>query len=121
VASADSIEITVSTDAPTYGIGAPIDVAISLVNRAAHPASLRFSDGQRYDFLILDAGGDVIWRWSAEKFFIQMLGEEQLAPGETRSFRERFEGRLEPGTYAVVGRLVALARPLEARTTFTVR
>ena len=44
----------------------------------------------------------VFWRWSADKAFIQMLGEEELAPGESLTYEERFEGSLAVGTYTVV-------------------
>ena len=56
--------------------------------------------------MIVDEAGTVVWRWRADKGFIEGLREEQLAPGESLRYEERFEGALSPGRYMVVGMLV---------------
>ena len=116
-----AIEVSVTTDRAAYAPDEPIAMRLNVTNRTDTSVVFHFSDGQRYDFLIQDVSGDTLWRWSADKGFIQVLGEEHLAPSDTLTYRERFEGRLPPGTYTVVGMLVATNHPLRASTTITVR
>jgi hypothetical protein len=78
---------------------------------------LEFSSSQRYDFQIADRAGTVAWHWSADRMFAQMLGSERLAPGATREFRERFEGRLPAWTYVATGTIPARAAPSPLRAT----
>lgn len=118
---ADSIALSVSTADSAVSTGSPVDVALTVTNDFPAPVTLQFRSGQRYDFLVLNAAGDTVWQWRAGKAFIQVLGEEQLGPGESLEFLETVEGALPPGDYTVVGVLASSSHPLEARTTFTVR
>ncbi len=116
-----AIEISVTTDRATYAPDEPIAIRLDVTNRTDTVVVFHFSDGQRYDFLIQDEAGETRWRWSADKSFIQVLGDEQLAPGDTLTYQERFEGQLSSGTYVVVGALVATNFPLLARAAIAVR
>ncbi len=118
--SGPAIEISVTTDRAAYAPDESIAMRLNVTNRADTSVVFHFSDGQRYDFLIQDVSGDTLWLWSADKGFIQMLGQEVLGPGETLTFSETFEG-LASGTYAVVGKLVATNFRLTAATGVTVR
>ena len=115
-----AVEISVTTDKNDYAPGEPIVMRLEVTNRTEEPVTLEFSTGQRYDFAIDGTEGGMPWRWSADKAFIQVLGEEHLAPGGSLTYEERFEGSLPAGTYTVVGTLVTSNEPLEARTTFAV-
>ena len=115
-----AVEISITTDKTDYGPGEPIVLRVEVTNGTDEPVVLEFSTGQRYDFVMDGAEGGTAWRWSADKAFIQVLGEEQLAPGESLTYEERFEGSLAAGTYTVVAMLVATNVALEARTTIRV-
>ena len=116
-----AIEVSVTTDMAAYAPDEPIAMRLNVTNRADTSVVFHFSDGQRYDFLIQDVSGETLWRWAADKGFVQVLGEEVLGPGETLTFSETFEGQLASGTYAVVGKLVATNFRLTAATGVTVR
>ena len=116
-----ALEISITTDKTDYAADEPIVLRLEIRNGTDEPFLLEFSTAQRYDFVMDDAEGGTAWRWSADKAFIQVLGEEQLAPGESLTYEERFEGSLTAGTYTVVAILVATNVPLEARTTISVR
>ena len=115
------VMITVTTDKSTYAPGEPISLALDVTNQDDTVITFEFASGQRHDFEITSEAGKLLWRWSADKGFIQVLGEEQLAPGDTLTYQERFEGPLSSGTYAVVGALVSTNFPLLARAAITVR
>lgn len=113
------VEVSVRPDRARYAAGEPIAVTLTARNPGPADVVLEFMTSQRYDMLVLDAAGDTVWHWSAGKAFLQVLGEEALAPGAELAYQARYEGRLPAGEYTVVGRLVT-ARPLEARATVTV-
>ena len=115
-----AVEISITTDKTDYAADEPIILRLEVTNGTDEPLVLEFSNGQRYDFVMEDAEGGTAWRWSADKAFIQVLGEEHLAPGESLTYEERFEGSLAAGTYTVVGMLVTTNVPLEARTRISV-
>ncbi len=119
--SGPAIEISVTTDRAAYAPDESIAMRLNVTHRADTSVVFHFSDGQRYDFPIQDEAGETRWRWSADKSFIQVLGEEHLAPGDTLTYQEHFEGPLSSGTYAVVGALVATNFPLVARAAIAVR
>jgi len=115
-----AVEISITTDKTDYAADEPIVLRLEVTNGTDEPLLLEFSTAQRYDFVMDGAEGSTAWRWSADKAFIQVLGEEQLAPGESLTYEERFEGSLTAGTYTVVALLVATNVPLEARTRIRV-
>lgn len=115
-----AVEISITTDKTDYASDEPIVLRLEVTNGTDAPLLLEFSTAQRYDFVMDGAEGGTAWRWSADKAFIQVLGEEQLAPGESLTYEERFEGSLTAGTYTVVALLVATNVPLEVRTRIRV-
>lgn len=118
---ADSLEVIVSTAHATYGLGDSIDVALDLTNQSSAPVSLQFASAQRYDFALLDAVGDTLWRWGANRGFMQILATEQLGPGETLTFLEEAPPPPQPGRYAITGWVTAMKQTLTARTSVVVR
>ena len=115
------LDFTVTTDEPVYAPGESVRARITVVNRSESTIQLDFSSGQRYDFVVRDAGGESLWQWSALMAFAQMLGEERLSAGDSLSYDEQLGAALAPGSYSVEGSLVAINRPLRASATFTVR
>lgn len=115
-----TLAVTVGTDRPRYAPGEPITITLTVSNRGDQPARLHFSSGQRYDFTIEDREGKVLWHWAADRLFVQMLGEETLAPGAALVYRERFAGLLTPGTYRATGTLLAAGALVSASAPVTV-
>ena len=115
------MRVTVETDRDVYAPGDTVFLDLRVVNPGAAPATLRFASGQRYEFTILDAAGESVWTWSADKGFIQALGDERIEPGAMLTFREMFTGGLPPGRYAVRGLVPALDGVLADTTSIEVR
>ncbi|HEU0055530.1 MAG TPA: BsuPI-related putative proteinase inhibitor [Longimicrobium sp.] len=95
---------------------------LQVTNASAEPVELRFNSGQRYDFAARDDAGREAWRWSAGQGFIQVLGSETLAPGQTVTHAEswrpgaEWRGRELTG----VGRLTSSSHPAERTVRFRV-
>ena len=98
---------------------------LKVFNNSDQVVNLELASGQRFDFLIRDSNGRLIWRWSDGKSFIQILGLRTLSPGESRTFSasHRFAGKpngaMEEGLYTVTGKLASPSSRVEGKTSFT--
>lgn len=69
-------------------VGEPVKLKLTLRNDGDEPVRLRFNTGQRYDFIVRNMEGGIVWQWSHDKAFTQVLGEVEIRPGEELSFNE---------------------------------
>lgn len=105
--------LDVETDGDTARFG------LTVTNEADEAVSLTFSDGQRADFVVRDAeAGTERWRWSDGRMFPQMLGSEELAPGESVTYDAEWDAP-EGGSYVCRGQLVDNADSASAEASFS--
>jgi len=124
----DNLELTLEVEEQAYWVGQPVRLILAVKNVGAEPKTLRFSSGQRYDFVVALAGREV-WRWSKGKLFTQALTSITLAPGETIRFRETWrqeddlDRKVQPGEYTVTAILTTMngPRPTVGPVTVTIR
>lgn len=93
---------------------AGLDLVLAVENRGDDEQTLSFRDARRADFVAL-RDDEEIWRWSEGRMFAQMLGSEQLAPGESVTYEATWENPPE-GEYTVRGELAATDRQASAET-----
>lgn len=75
-----------------------------LANRSGANLVLDFASGQRYDFQVKDARGEVIYTWSATRLFPAVTGQEIVK--DELVWTETFSaGNLRPGQYTLEGRV----------------
>jgi len=105
---------------------APVMTArITLRNVTGRPLELVWPSGQRYDFLIRNEKGDVVWRWSEGKAFILLFSTEAFS-GE-RNYVELIrlatpEGKpLAQGRYTLEAWLATQPRAYTATAAFEIR
>lgn len=119
VMGSDSVELRLAVEPARGDPAGPLNLSLSVTNRGNAPVTLEFATSQRYDFAIVRAGGTVVWRWSADMMFAQVLGYERLGEGETITFLESAPA-VPPGGYRVTGRLTAASHPLETSVVIEV-
>lgn len=85
--------------------------ALNITNAGAQPIRLDFNSGQRFDVSVTDADGAEVWRWSADRSFIQVLGSETVEPGGTLTYEAEWAGAA-PGTYRATGLVTASNRDI---------
>ncbi len=107
-----SLEVKVGRDS--------VEVILHATNPTSKPVTLEFNSGQRYDFLIVDAGGRTVWQWSAGMMFTQMVGRVVLAPGQGVQYRAAWNPAGMLGSFTGVGRVSARGRQLEQRAQFEI-
>ncbi|MBN2354083.1 MAG: hypothetical protein JXD23_16040 [Spirochaetales bacterium] len=80
------IQITVATDKPVYHYGETVSMTLQAKNVSSRPVTLNFMTSQRYDFIV-SYQGKVLWQWSKDKVFLQVIGSITLKPGQSISYR----------------------------------
>jgi len=104
------LTLTVSDASPQ--VGETVTLRLTVANTTNAPQSVIFTSGQRYDFTVRDADGELVWQWSYGIGFVQAMSRETLQPGESWEFAQTWdlgdnEGTaLAPGNYTAQGELV---------------
>lgn len=127
-ASSDSSDVAAVAEAPdssilasslSVSIANDVRLTLHFTNSTTAPLELRFPSGQTHDFVILDATGAEVWRWSAGRMFTQALQTRALVPGESITYEERWNPGDASGVFTAVGRLASTSHPMEQRIEFT--
>ena len=107
------VEMTVAKAA--FQPGDPVAVTMRATNAGSETLALT-SGGQQYDVIVRQRGA-LVWQWSHDKAFAQVIRTVRLAPQETLTYKATWDqrdlqGRLvEPGTYEISCVLMATQRP----------
>lgn len=80
--------------------GFTFDVDYTVTNTSTTSKSLTFNTGKQYDLKVYNASGAVVYTWSANKYFIQVIGTMTLAAGESKTFQIHNVTNLPTGSYA---------------------
>lgn len=96
--------LVIRTDKEKYGRGEKVDITLQLINEGTTTREYHFSTSQRFDLLV-EKGGRKVWQWSDDRLFAQVLSTLAIRPGESRLFKEEWNGKgpdgqpVPPGTY----------------------
>lgn len=119
---ASDVSLVLRATKGVYTQGEPLELTLKVVNRSPRPVTLGFRTSQRYDLLIQNAQGQEVWRWSGERMFAQMLGQEVLSPhGGELSYHVVVREKIPRGAYTVVGVVPAVEARLSARLDITIQ
>ncbi len=114
--------ISLSTDKRSYNIDEPIIVNLKIFNYAEEEVTFHFNSSQRYDFIIEDEKGEEIWRWSEDKMFAMVLGEETIGPTNPELiYTEKFTNKLACGYYKITGVFTVQDRPISANVMILIK
>lgn len=100
---------------------APVRAVFGARNDADTAVTLRFATAQRYEFTVLDAAGNAVWRWSAGRTFAAAAGEQTVPPGWEINYEEQFAAPAAAGAYRVIAAVAAEGGSPSAVANFTVR
>lgn len=112
----------------TNGIEARVDVTtapivtfmLELTNRSGKVMELQFPSAQTHDFSVLNAAGQRVWQWSADRMFTQVISTETLGKNAQLTYSEEWRDA-KPGAYTLVATTTSNTHPIEERIGFTVR
>ena len=114
--------ISMMTDKMNYSVGEPIKMTLKVFNYPEEEIVFHCNNSQRYDFIIEDEKGNEIWRWSKDRMFAMVLGEETLGPNNPEvTYTAKYKDKLSPGYYKVTGIFVAQDRPMSGNVIIIVK
>ncbi len=99
-------------------VGSTVNLSLQVTNLAKHTVEVNFPSGQTHEFLIVDALGAEVWRWSTGHMFTQALQNREVDANETLSFREQWDSRGHHGKFSAVATLKSSNHPVEERVDF---
>jgi uncharacterized protein (DUF58 family) len=118
----EGVRVNLTSNKGRYMPGESMSLRVRVVNEGSEPVRLNFGTSQRFEILVQDRQGRVIWRWSNGKFFAQVFGKEVLKPsGGELIYRVTVEGRFFPGIYQLKAIIPAVGRSMSAATTVNIR
>lgn len=91
-------------DRTVFAPGQVIDLSLTVRNMSAAPVTLNFPDAFDHDFVISMDPAPIVWMWSSDRAFIQVLTEMPFEAGETREFNARWNQVTDDGKPAARGK-----------------
>ncbi len=87
-----------STDRSFYRRNQPVRLTLIKTNISSRPVTLTYNTAQRFDFFVRRGlNGPVIWQWSANRSFAQVVGRVNLEPGQSQIFSATWNQRTNAG------------------------
>lgn len=85
---------------------ASIKVTLTVRNKGKRTYTLSFPNSKRYDITVKNASGQVVYTWSDDKLFVDVVGTIMIDPGDPIQYSEiiplsEFSAPATPGTYSV--------------------
>lgn len=114
------LRLEMTSDRSAYAAGDPVLVTLRVTNTAAIPAEVT-TGGQQYDVVVRQRGA-LIWQWSHDKAFVQVIREMTLAPGQVLTYKASWDQRdlqgrrVEAGTYEIYCVFLGSQRGVPAST-----
>jgi hypothetical protein len=90
----------------TASAGSDVTFTFTVRNAGSTSATVRFGDAQQYDIRVWDANDNLVWRWGADKAFVQVVGARTLAAGESLTYVEHWKPAA-PGKYHAMAYLTS--------------
>lgn len=106
---AKATEENVAVDVQASDVPGGTKFLLVAINTTDKLVPFSFTTGQTYDFSIVDATGQEVWRWSRRMFFSQVKRQEAIRPNKNWTFEVTWNHRdndlniVKPGKYTVVG------------------
>jgi hypothetical protein len=100
------VQVSLGLSSPGVRRNGEVTLALTVVNRSSAPVALAFATTQKYDFEVRQ-GERVVWQWSRDRAFAQVLTQARLQPGERVVYQEKWNVRNNDGQPVPAGAYTA--------------
>ncbi len=98
-----------------------VEFNLDVRNNTAKMIELNFADGMTHDFVVLDASGKEVWRWSAGRMFTQAMQNKLVKAKEVATFSEPWDAKDMHGAFTAIATLKSENHPVEERVDFVLK
>jgi hypothetical protein len=114
-AIATTLDVSVGHESATEQT---LHFSLHVANNTKKMLELRFPNGQTHEFVVLDASGREVWRWSAGRMFTQVIKNKLLKGREETVFEEQWNTSGLHGQYTAIATLRSNNHPVETSVGF---
>ena len=96
--------------------------ALTLANKGKKAIEVAYPSGQTHDFVVMDANGRELWRWSEDRMFTQAMQTKVLQKGDETTYTETWTptAAQRGTTLTVVATLNSTSHAVSERAEFLV-
>lgn len=94
---------------------------LSVANNTKKMIELRFPNGQTHEFVVIDAGGNEVWRWSEGRMFTQSLQNKLVKARDTAVYASSWDAEKMHGRFTAIATLKSANHPIEQRIEFALK
>ncbi|HEX2722412.1 MAG TPA: BsuPI-related putative proteinase inhibitor [Gemmatimonadaceae bacterium] len=98
-----------------------VEFALDVRNNTQRMVELRFPSGKTHDFIVRDASGKEVWRWSKSRMFTQGMQNKLVKVNEAALFSEVWTPERMRGKFTATAVLASDNHPVEETVEFELK
>ncbi len=98
-----------------------VELNLDIRNNTTKMVELQFASGQTHDFVVEDAAGKEVWRWSAGRMFTQAMQNKLVKAKEVTTFSENWDAKDMHGKFSATAVLLSGNHPIQDRVEFELK
>ena len=98
-----------------------VEFQLDVRNNTARMLELRFPNGKTHEFIVQDASGKEVWRWSKSRLFTQGVQNKLVKAKNVATFSEEWESESLKGKFTAIALLPSDNHPVEERVEFELK
>lgn len=98
-----------------------VEFALDVRNNTKRMVELRFPSGKTYDFIVKDASGTEVWRWSKSRMFTQGVQNRLVKSKDTVVFTESWSPANMHGKFTAIAVLASDNHPIQESVEFELK
>ena len=98
-----------------------VEFKLNVRNNTSKMVELRFPNGMTHDFIVQDASGKEVWRWSKSRIFTQGMQNKLVKSKDVAEFSEDWDARNVHGKFTAIAMLTSENHPMQERVDFELK
>jgi|GEM_PF-3792204 len=117
ITSNQSAAAVLTSGSHNYPVGKDVYLTFTITNHSKSAMKYQFNSAQKYDVVITDVNGAVVWTWSHNRIFGPVNTNDLIPSGGTSVFKIEWTQRddndhpVPPGVYTAAATFMPAARP----------
>ncbi len=98
-----------------------VEFNLDVRNNTARMVELQFASGQTHEFVVQDASGKEVWRWSEGRMFTQAMQNKLVKGKELATFTENWDAKNMHGRFTATAKLLSDNHPIQESVEFELK